>query len=543
MSELASALVGLGIPVASSRAGLLETPEVSLALACYRRLVDPSDSLASAEILTLLTGQSPEYWLENRCSNLLGGGRSWNDNAHPVLEKLFVARDKVGAQSMAETLSLAIHASGILKAVASWSEEKRLTDHRLANLQRLSDLVGEYEDHCSASGEPGTAGGFVLWLKNQEQSFADTQAENPGDAVNVLTYHASKGLEWPVVICHSLNNSMKVSLYGVRVASHSSAFDWNNPLKGRQVRYWPNPFPDQRGKDPLTDILNTTELWKKAEAAELQERLQLLYVGITRARDQLVFTNEGKQAVGAWLAELQSDLLPLSDTVSLPSGDISVETKQLEASEGLAAKVARPKYWPEIALPNSIGSDLYHHQPSSESKYAGATVSVVEDFKERIAVPANAAMDELGNAVHHALAMLFVNSDLPEETIQRVLDSYVPGQLVAERVIAQFRNLKQWIDNNYPGAKVMTEVPMKRNLLNGALQQGRIDLLLYYGGKYVIIDHKSNPQPKERWKQIAMEHSGQLSAYSEALSSISGREVIANYVFFAVAGGLVEVSF
>ena len=50
VNAIAAALRAAGIPTATSQPGLLATPEAVLALACLRRLNDPSDTIASAEI-------------------------------------------------------------------------------------------------------------------------------------------------------------------------------------------------------------------------------------------------------------------------------------------------------------------------------------------------------------------------------------------------------------------------------------------------------------------------------------------------------------
>ena len=55
------------------------------------------------------------------------------------------------------------------------------------------------------------------------------------------------------------------------------------------------------------------------------------------------------------------------------------------------------------------------------------------------------------------------------------------------------------------------------------------------------MDHKSNPQPKADWLQVAARHSGQLAAYAEALEDLSGKPVLATLIHFSVSGGVVEV--
>ena len=63
---IAAALRDASVPWATEQPGLLATPEAVLALACLRRLNDPRDTVASAEILSLADCEDPESWLADR---------------------------------------------------------------------------------------------------------------------------------------------------------------------------------------------------------------------------------------------------------------------------------------------------------------------------------------------------------------------------------------------------------------------------------------------------------------------------------------------
>jgi DNA helicase II / ATP-dependent DNA helicase PcrA len=65
-------------------------------------------------------------------------------------------------------------------------------DSRAANLEALARLG---HDYLAVEGRPSTAG-FLAWLR--ETTRAD-QPDEHGEAVELATFHAAKGLEWPVV--------------------------------------------------------------------------------------------------------------------------------------------------------------------------------------------------------------------------------------------------------------------------------------------------------------------------------------------------------
>ena len=65
-------------------------------------------------------------------------------------------------------------------------------------------------------------------------------------------------------------------------------------------------------------------------------------------------------------------------------------------------------------------------------------------------------------------------------------------------------------------------------------------LLAETAAGWLIIDHKSSPQPKSTWRRDALGYAGQLAAYRDALLAAE-RKVAGCWVHFAVTGGLVEV--
>jgi len=71
---------------------------------------------------------------------------------------------------------------------------------------------------------------------------------------------------------------------------------------------------------------------------------------------------------------------------------------------------------------------------------------------------------------------------------------------------------------------------------------GRIDLLLETKDGWVLLDHKANPAPKDRWDQVAVEHGGQLSIYADALARATDRSVIESWIIFPVAAGAIQIT-
>ena len=417
----------------------------------------------------------------------------------------------------------------------------RLTDHRLANLARLRELATEYLDHCHAQRRAATVAGLILWLRALEQAYSDDQAPNPGNAVTISTYHGAKGLEWPVVIATSLDKDLKPPLYGPRVLASAAPFAWEAPLAGRALRYWPNPFPMQRGNDPLTERLQATSAWAAGAVQARDEAIQLLYVGLTRARDRLILTGTGP--VGRWLGLLASPLFPAREVLCLPEGGyVPVEVATLAEAAAGSPPAPRPRHWltrPPVSPPDALP---YLAPPHAADPVATARCQVVHDFGRRITLSGNPDLDILGQALHHALALVLAHPGVDQAVLQELVAQY-PGVLLdSDEVRARAAALSDWLARTYPGGTLHCELPFSRPLPTGQLQNGQIDLALERPDGWVIVDHKSNPQPKADWLQVAARHSGQLAAYAEALEDLSGRPVLGTLIHFSISGGVVEVS-
>ena len=85
----------------------------------------------------------------------------------------------------------AIHDLALSVVVDDETESDRAAERR-ANLDALVQMARDY----MAIESPPTANGFFLWLT------ATTRADQPdpnGEAIELLTFHAAKGLEWPIV--------------------------------------------------------------------------------------------------------------------------------------------------------------------------------------------------------------------------------------------------------------------------------------------------------------------------------------------------------
>src|SRR5690606_37541974 len=102
--------------------------------------------------------------------------------------------------------------------------------------------------------------------------------------------------------------------------------------------------------------------------------------------------------------------------------------------------------------------------------------------------------------------------------------------------------LEAWISARWPDCRRHAEIPIESILTSRQVMQGRIDLLLETNSGWVLLDHKANPAPRDRWDQVALEHGGQLSVYADALARATGHCVAEAWIVRPVGGGAIQVA-
>jgi len=169
IAALAKAFSAAGIPIKMERSGLLDTPEARLALACLRRIADPSDTLASAEIITLSQCTSPETWLEERFEHLASEAPDhlWGETGatvYPILKDIAEQRDRLLHLTPSEVFEQALIHADTRRRIIAWGPTWQRVRQRLQNLDALIDFAGEYEEHCKRQQSAATIAGLLLWL-------------------------------------------------------------------------------------------------------------------------------------------------------------------------------------------------------------------------------------------------------------------------------------------------------------------------------------------------------------------------------------------
>lgn len=517
--KIADALARVGMKVAIERGGLFGTLEIRLALAALRWCADRRDTVALAELAHLLhDGPDQPAWFE---TSLRDDRLEAIEALVPFAANLRAVADAGVHKTPLEFLDAVLAAGGVANAIRRWG----MPEDRLLNLEALRGLVAAYQEDRQRSRAPTTATDLCVWLSEQEASQPESRA---ADAVTVLTYHASKGLEWPFVVLTGLDSKSKGKAFGIQVESDvaGSDIDWKNPLAGRWIRFWPWPFGAQK-KDVYLDVTAANSPAGQAAArSEQEERARLLYVGATRARDYLVMALPKSKSGWAWMDELKSD--EGSAAISIPDvGEAKVRVNgnphpvRVAAPAPQDAEIFRQ---PSTAFTSpSVESVAFLPlalKPSDEEAVEGARIVKEIDLGARLPFSGSPDMDRVGEAIHRFLAA--DDPTWPEERrvalAERLMSAWGVTSLNPRDVVTMGTRFRTFIDIRWPGARLRRETPIICRKGDRTLS-GRVDALIETSELIVIIDHKSFPGARSQLLYQARRHAGQLRVYGEAIAA------------------------
>jgi ATP-dependent helicase/nuclease subunit A len=353
------ALEAVGIPaVVAGGESLLATREAKDAIAFLRFLADSSDDIALVAVL-----RSPFFAVSDRILFQIAQEKiSHISHPEPQTEK-----PKITWWQRLQILNPPdlIHIVDILKELLTERYHEppsrllqkidRLTGYtatiaNLANAQRReADWQGFRE--LVRTLEAGTHDVFTVVRRLKRLIEAQVKVPRPPldakDAVSLMTIHASKGLEWSLVVVADLTRS---------TPNNSSPIHFD-PELGVGLKW-----EDENGESCKSSLYILLEYWRKQR--EEAETLRVLYVALTRARDCAILTaNDSK---GGNLDRL----LPGLETAGIPIQTWEIDS--IETPEELLTPSPRHPVTPSPphSLLSPVGSGFSELPVTALSDYA-----------------------------------------------------------------------------------------------------------------------------------------------------------------------------
>ena len=279
---LIKSLIACKIPfVVHSGSGFYAAPEISDTIEFLKFLHNQSDDLA---LITILRSPYFAFDINELYSLSMEEGLSWFDKLTNYAAKQsggkankYIRAVRILAELQFYAVKVTIAALlGKIYEIGGWisyAAGTNIEKQTLANLDKLTALARSFESKGFR-----TLYDFVEYLDLLRENSTEAEAVTVtgSNAVNILTIHASKGQEYPIVILYNTNsrNTDKDSLkiddkYGI--AFKSMVEDGNG------VVYEAPSIPLFLAK-------------KKSGQADNAEEKRILYVAMTRAKDHLIIT-------------------------------------------------------------------------------------------------------------------------------------------------------------------------------------------------------------------------------------------------------------
>jgi ATP-dependent exoDNAse (exonuclease V) beta subunit len=524
MAVFAAAFDKAGVPYLVNRGkGFYETREVNDLTCLLRVIANPRDEISLAAVLrSPLVAASDESLLrlkimgDNLGASLMRPGAEFDDEDSRKLarfrDRLREWRIRREYVSFDRLLLAAIDDCGY---PGGPNVDKFLAQARdAASRMSLDEFVEE-----------------LALVRASNPREPDAPPEDSANAVQVMTVHSAKGLEFPMVFVAALHKGVNTNAAVVTFS----------PRIGLGAR-WRNPAV-REDKDDLFQH----EIRQERAMRENAESHRLLYVAMTRAEQQLVLSFSGKQQPKEW-AKLVADKLnlPLDTnrdellTCTAPDGKpwnlrllVTDRPPELPAV-GQALRPVNPEDTIELLPPpeateqqnsNATVTDLVAFANCPRQYYLGHYLGF-EGRPRKLAEAEEVggiSAGELGTQVHALLA----GSPVPEPDEEALRLAGVFRQSPLGRRLERASRVEREFDF------LMA--------VEDLVIHGQVDLWFEEGGELVIVDYKTDSVTAAEAHRRARDHALQLQLYALAVERFAGRAPDHAWLHFLRPNTVVEV--
>jgi ATP-dependent helicase/nuclease subunit A len=391
---------------------------------------------------------------------------------------------------------------------------------------------------------------FIRYLRDSMENEAieieATVAEETDDVVRIMTMHGAKGLEYPIVALANLG-TQKSTQHEPVPREHESFlhFRVGAGSLGRSGHF------STPGYDDVFE----------AEKTHIEaERLRLLYVAATRARDQLLIPcvvgrEHATSLLGTLVRALPTDpeLVEIvdADTLAAPAAEQrdAVETDE----QAIEAGVAERADWIDARarLRRRAGLEREIETASSRERPVGPLAAEVATFDAALVIGQGPPIP-IGDAVH----MVMERVTLPDaEDLEQVAeDVCLEGDIAADLddVIAMCRacleapsvrtalsSRRLWREVSF----VVAHAAGADSAEQGPLTNGRVDLVYRDGNELIVVDYKTDKDVSEDTAEAyaLKHHAGQSEVYRHGLTTATGLNVREVAFVYCKAGAEVRL--
>ena len=352
-------------------------------------------------------------------------------------------------------------------------------DSALARIDNLKRIAKGFE---SIGMTPSMFQEYLVELtENDQLDLKYKVSEDASNAVQIMTIHASKGLEFP--ICYFASLDVKFNMRDM-----NDHFLYDNKT-GIITPYF---------KEGIGDTILKSLYKERYTMEEVSEKIRLFYVAVTRAKEKMIFVLPSREWDKGTDYDSKVSWSSLADMLDSIRDVLSPYTLSIDLKE--------------IPLTHAYHTLTKKEYPTSFSHYV----------EEEISIPVKPiGQERFSKTTSHILSKQELRAMKFGEHMHEVFESIDILHPNLEK-LSKFEKekvtlfLKHDIVRNAPQAvyqeyEFMTE-------LDGKMQHGIIDLLLQYENRYVIIDYKLKEVTDEAYRK-------QLDGYKKYIYQKTGKPV------------------
>ncbi|MGC3938025.1 double-strand break repair helicase AddA [Roseobacter sp. EG26] len=359
--------------------------------------------------------------------------------------------------------------------------------------------------------------GFLVWMETDDLEIK-RQIDSASDQIRVMTVHGAKGLEAPIVILpDTARRDIQIKDDIVKIG--------NTPVWKTSASEMP---------DAMAQSIETMK------AAQIEERLRLLYVALTRAEKWLIIAACGELSKqnDSWyqIVEQALDELPvtsmrfqgfdikrfaspgwedLPDAENLPSKSAAIELDQIFHHKAPAAPAI-----PETLSPSELGGP---------KALPGETSRTEEEAKA------------YGTLVHRYLEYLSAAPSAEWRDVAERLRSAIPDVSEHDKALAEASAILRTESLSFLFAQgSLAEVPITAQLGERTLY-GVIDRLVVSDTRILAVDFKSNETIPDHAALCPDGILRQMGAYAHALQQIYPEHIVETAILWTRTGELMRL--
>lgn len=402
---------------------------------------------------------------------------------------------------------------------------------KLANVKKLRRLAQQYCQTKQAS--------LAEWLQNVKDLRASSSKEpaatvQADDALQIMTIHNSKGLEFDLVILPQLDKSVKGDTASIK---YLPGKEGEQGLLGIKV-------PDKEMQLQNSGVYELA----KARDSELEEEesRRLLYVAMTRAQKQLLMVGTveeeklpeaviGLPAAKGWWRQLQAVY-----EVDWDKQESSCPWVRLLCADALSPAVVQQGEQEQLALEPLALAPLPAYAACGRTCFTASALQTYLHcqrqyyYQQVLAVPeleqtvAGEQAHELpasvtGSIVHKALELY--NGYNAEAVFAIALDEFAPGAAATQAKSMFDAYIVSDLYKALP-KKQKRELEFVQPLQQELAAEGVIDLLAFdEGDNMIIVDYKTGTPPEP--DEVKLGYAYQLALYKDAAEKLyPGKKVV-----------------